>query len=122
MGAVGLAVRTVMTALIGINRPALMIARANGRPFKYEYQLLGVTVLLSAPFLAKWSVSTGLSLLHHLSAPGMILLGVLPLHVVASAAILAGAPGPVGMTREARVRLRNRLARWAMSVGEGTTP
>ena len=111
-----------MTALIGINRPALLIARANGWPFEYEYQLLGVTVLLSASFLAKWSVLTDLSLFHHLTAPGVVLLGVLPLHVGASAGTLVGAPGLVGITREDRVRLRNRLARWAMSVGEGTTP
>jgi O-antigen/teichoic acid export membrane protein len=100
LAAVGLALKLVVLASIGVNLQVYLITKVNGWEFEYSYQVVVLACLLGLGWLCKWGAGQGLGIsgLLHGGQVGVMILGG-SLYAVLSLALLYRSPWLAGLTR-----------------------
>jgi O-antigen/teichoic acid export membrane protein len=100
LGAVGLAAKLVVLAVIGVNVQNYLIARRNGITFEYRSQVIVLAVMLGLGWASKWGAENALRLIGNPDSPTALawLGGVI--YVSLSLALLYRHPGLAGLSRE----------------------
>ncbi len=111
LGALGMAIQTVISNAVGVNIQAWVIARTGGWKFDWVYQVIGIPLILGLGFLAKFLIGLywnldGVSMLQLLQP--VVTAGIL--YTILAIIAIWFFPWLIGMEREDKIRLWRKFS------------
>src|SRR5262249_54132163 len=104
LGAVGLALKTVILNVVGVSLMACIIARQQGWKADYRYQAVVLSVLLTLAWISKWFSLEFLTMIGTDNSPVAAMLCGAALFSVLSFLLLANWPEMAGIAEHPTIR------------------